>query len=368
MAGPGGGSRGSGGFRGGSPGGSRGGFNGGSRGGFSGRPGGSFGGHRPSPGGGMHRPPFGGGMHHPPPRGGFYGGGWHPRPRHYGGGNGGCLGGMCSVILLPVILIFFAVVMLISAIGGNLVIEREPAPNDTYYDSGLSVQYDENVFQDYANTQYEAAFGQSSAYEDNILLVFLTEDEEYYDYCYIAWVGDHIETDINYLFGSDETELGQAISDSVNAASYKYSLDSDLARVVQTMQKHVASLGLPGSFQCDENRSRSRSYLINDSTLDLTEDTVNTALQSFTDATGIPMVIVVEDMADVFGRSQSISDFEGHTDNIDAPRQSEISAFSVVIAICLAALAVWLIVRAIRKRRDRDSEDDKRTYTGPELD
>ena len=368
MAGPGGGSRGGGGFRGGSPGGSRGGFNGGSRGGFSGRPGGSFGGHRPPPGGGMHRPPFGGGMHHPPPRGGFYGGGWHNRPRHYGGGNGGCLGGMCSFILLPVILIFFAVVMLISAIGGNLVIEREPAPNDTYYDSGLSVQYDENVFQDYANTQYEAAFGQSSAYEDNILLVFLTEDEEYYDYCYIAWVGDHIETDINYLFGSDETELGQAISDSVNAASYKYSLDSDLARVVQTMQKHVASLGLPGSFQCDEDRSRSRSYLINDSTLDLTEDTVNTALQNFTDATGIPMVIVVEDMADVFGRSQSISDFEDHTDNSDAPRQSETSAFSVVIAICLAALAVWLIVRTIRKRRDRDSEDDKRTYTGPELD
>lgn len=376
MAGPGGGSRGGGGFRGGSPGGSRGGFSGGSRGGGGfrggsfggGNRGGGFGGHRPPPGGGMHRPPFGGGMHHPPHGGGFYGGGWHPRPRRYSGGNGGCLGGMCSLIFLPVILIFIAVIMLFSSIGGSFTARPDISVDYNDFDSGFSVQYDEYVFQDYANTQYEAAFGQSSAYEDNILLVFLTEDEEYYDYCYIAWVGDHIEADINYLFGSDATELGQAISDSVNISSYKYSLDADLARVVQTMQKHILSLDLPGSFQCDEDRSYARSYLINDSTLDLTEDTVNTALQSFTDATGIPMVIVVEDMADVFGQSHSLSDFEDDSVTIDAPQKPGVSAFSVVIPICLAALAVWLIVRAIRKRRDRDSDDDKRTYTGPELD
>lgn len=354
MAGPGGGSRGGGGgFRGGSPGGSRGGsrggFNGGSRGGS---PGGFGGGHRPSPGGGMHRPPHPPHFHHS----------YHPRPRHYGGGNGGCLSGMCSMILLPVILIFFAVIMLISSFTGNLVIEQSPSPDHGYYDSGLSVQYDENTFQDYANAQYEAAFGQSSAYEDNILLVFLTEDEDYYDYCYIAWVGDHIETEINYLFGSDDTELGQAISDCVNTSSYKYSLDSDLAHVVKAMEDHILSLGLPASFLCDEDRSGVRSCLVNDSSLDLTEDTVNDALQSFTDATGIPIVIVVEDMTDVFDSQYS------NSPNNAAAGQSRVSAFTVVIAICLAALAVWLIVRAIRKRRDQDSEEDKRTYTGPDLD
>ena len=362
MAGPGGGSRGGGGFRGGSPGGSRGGFNGGSRGGFGGghrggSPGGFGGGHRPPPGGGMHRPPHTPHYHRP------YHTGWHPRPRHYGGGNGGCLNGLCSLIFLPVILIIFAVIMLFSAIGGSFT--AEPDISISYNDSGLSVQYDEYVFQDYTNAQYEDVFGNSSAYEDNILLVFLTEDDEYYDYCYIAWVGDHIDADINYLFGSDETELGQAISDSVNVSSYKYSLDADLARVVQAMQKHVAALGLSSSFQCDEDRAQTRSYLINDSTLDLTEDTVNTALQDFTDSTGIPMVIVVEDMADVFEPTQSFSDSDGQSVSTDLPQRS---ALSVVVPICLAALAVWLIVRAVRKRRDQDSEDDKRTYTGPELD
>lgn len=266
------------------------------------------------------------------------------------------------MIFLPVILIFFAVSMFFSSISNNVSVKYEDVPVYNGSDSGLSVQYDENIFQDYANAQYEKTFGRSSAYEDNILLVFLTEDDEYYDYCYIAWVGDHIETDINYLFGSEETGLGEAISNSVNTASYKYSLDSDLARVVQAMQKQILSLGLPESFGCDEDRSQTRSYLVNDSTLDLTEDTVNTALQNFTDATGIPMVIVVEDMTDVF-RSQS---HNGIT--VNTSQKSRVSAFSVVIAICLVAFAVWLIVRAIRNRRDQDQDEDKRTYTGPDLD
>ena len=308
-------------------------------------------------------------MHHPPHPPHFhrpYHTGWHPRPRHYGGGNGGCLNGLCSLILLPIILIFVAVIMLISLIGSNFTIQREPVDlND--YDSGLSIQYDEYVFQDYTNGQYEAVFGSSSAYEDNIMLVFLTEDDEYYDYCYIAWVGDHIHPDINYLFGSD-TELGQAIGDSVNETSYKYSLDADLAREVQTMTDHITSLGLSSSFQCNEDHIKTRSYLINDSTLELTEDTVNSALQDFTDATGIPMVIVVEDMTDVFDSDQSFSGFEDEIISIDIPKSPRVSAFSVFICISLIVLAVWLIVRAVRKRRDQDQEDDKRTYTGPDLD
>lgn len=355
MAGPGGGSRGGGGFRGGSPGGSRGGggFRGGSPGGFGG-------GHRPPVGGGMHQP------HHPPHFHRPYHTGWHSRPRYHGGGGGGCLNGLCSLILFPIILIFVAVIMLISLIGGNFTIQEEHV-DFNYYDSGLSVQYDEYVFQDYTNAQYEATFGSSSAYEDNIMLVFLTEDDEYYDYCYIAWVGDHIDPEINYLFGSD-TEFGQAIGDSVNETSYKYSLDADLARVVQTMQNHIVSLDLASSFQCNENHTQARSYLINDSTLELTEETVNTALQNFTDATGIPMVIVVEDMTDVFDSDQSFIGSSNQAASIDMPKRSNISAFSVFLCVSLVALAVWLIVRAVRKRRDRDQETDKRTYTGPDLD
>lgn len=332
MAGPGGGSRGGGGFSGGSRGGS---FGGGTRGG-GGFHGGGFGGHRPPPGGGMHRPSHGGG---------FYGGGWHRRPRHYGGG-GGCLNGICSLIFVPIVLTIFAVTFLFSSIQGKLTVPS---------DSGV-VGYDENVFQDYADTQYNAEFGRSAAYEDNILLVFLTEDEAYYDYYYIAWVGDHIATDINYMFGNEETELGQAIADSVNVTSYKYSLDANLAQVVEALEKQIVSQGLASSFTCDEDHTQVKSHLTNKTSLDLTEDTVNAALQRFTDATGIPIVIVVDDIVDVFKTDMPVRS------------ASAVSVFTIVIAIALVVLAVWLIVRSIRKRNEKDDDSNERTYTGPELD
>ena len=283
-------------------------------------------------------------MHRPPHGGGFYGGGWHHRPRYYGGG-GGCFGGMCSLILVPIILIFFAVSILFSSIRGTLTITSE----------GGVTSYDENIFQDYADAQYNAEFGRSTAYEDNILLVFLTEDEEYYDYCYIAWVGDHIATDINYMFGNESTELGQAISDSVNVTSYKYSLDSNLAQVIKTMEERIVSLGLASSFTCGEDHAQMKSHLTNKTSLNLTEDTVNAALQSFTDATGIPIVIVVDDIADVFKTDMPVRS------------TSTVSVFTVVIAVALIVLAVWLIARSIRKRNEDDKHNEGRTYTGPDL-
>ena len=130
--------------------------------------------------------------------------------------------GLCGPIFTITLLIIFASAFLFSPRVSNVTV----TPN---------VAYDENVFQDYADSQYRKEFSGTSGYEDNILLVFLTEDEEYYDYYYIAWVGDHIVTDVNYLFGNEQTELGEAIGNHVNASSYKYSLDSNLAQVVEAM-------------------------------------------------------------------------------------------------------------------------------------
>ena len=252
---------------------------------------------------------------------------------------------MCSIIFVPIILIIFAVTILFSGVRTSYV--------SYSFDSASS--YDENTLQDYADTQYAAEFGSSSAYEDNILLVFLTEDDEYYDYCYIAWVGDHIVTDINYLFGNESTELGQAISESVNVNSYKYSLDSNLAQVIATMEKQIASAGLASSFTCDENHIQVRSHLTNKSDIALTEDTVNSALEQFTKTTGIPIVIVVDDLEDVFGKE------------IFGKEASALSGGTIVIAVALIALAVWLIVRSVRKKKKND-DNENRTYTGPEID
>ncbi len=312
MPGPGGGSRGGGGFRG-----SGGGFRGGSRGG------GGF--H----GGGFHGRGFHGGWYHRP----HFGGWWH-RP-HYGGGS--CFGGLMSFIMVPIMLIVIAVGIIISSFGTSFSVLNG---------GGRQVVYDENSFQDFADAQYAAEFGSSTAYEDNILLVFLADGEKYYDYYYIAWVGDHIDTDINNMFGSNQTELGRAIAATVNEQSYKYSLDSNLAQAVNIMANHIEAKGKKSSFTCFEEHKQVESHLTNRANIQLTEDTVNTALQSFTDKTGIPIVVVVEDISDVLDE-----------------RLPTKSIISLIIAGGLIIIAVVLIIRNISNRRGKNKNDpEQRKY------
>lgn len=335
MPGPGGGSHGGGGSRGG------GGFSGGGFSGGSHHSGGGFnGGFNRHPGGG-HRPPHHSGYHHH--HGPFFGGGWyHRRPRYYGGG-GGCFSGLFVAGIFILILIFSVI----------------PSNNVEYIDSDIEI-YDENIFQDYANDQYEKEFGKTSAYEDNILLVFLTEDENYYNYYYIAWVGDHIVTDINYMFGNENTDLGYAISNAINTNSYKYSLDSNIAQVVEYMETEIVSKNLDSSYNCNEENGGYVSHLTNNTFIEMTEDTVNTALQHFTDSTGIPIVVVVEDIDEVFVTTPYTSP-EQKDDGYQTGTATTVFGVLVPIFIIISVVAVIVLAVALIKRNKKkmqELEDD----------
>lgn len=210
----------------------------------------------------------------------------------------------------------------------------------------IGSNYDEVVFQDYANEQYEREFGNSTAYEDNLLLVVLT-DEEYYDYYYIAWVGEHIATDINYMLGNNDTELGQTMEECISDTNYKYSLDSDLSVVMDSMRKQILELGLESSYSCNENHAQIQSHLTNHTDIPMTEETVNTALERFTQETGIPVVIVVEDMADVFEVDQQIASTDKGT---------TVRTGTILLVIALGVLVVVLVL-SIRKRRKKEETD-----------
>lgn len=311
MPGPGGGSRGGGGGRGGFSGGGS--FGGGSRGGFGGGRGYGYGGHH------YHH-------HHFGPR---YFGWFGPRRRYYYGGGGGCL----SILLAPIVVLVIAATMMFTSFVSLM--------------EGGSVYYNEEKFQDYANEQYMEAFGDSTAYEDNILIVLLVEDEDYDDYNFIAWVGDHVDRDINYMFGAEHTELGRAIRNSaIHSDSYKYSLSSGLAAVVDDMTKHIVARGLESSFICNENHVQVESRLINDSEIAISDSTVNRAIESFAEKTGISLVVVVEDQEEVFGR-----------------RMASIDIFFVIIGIGLIVLAIVLVVKGIKARRaQKEKEGDDSTY------
>lgn len=311
MPGPGGGSRGGGGGRGGSFGG--GGFGGGGRGSFGG---GGFGGGHRGGFGGPHfggRPPF---HHH-----------HHWGPRYHGGA--GCLGALLTpvfVIMFAVFLIFYSLLSLI------------PTSNTS---SSTNVIYDENTFQDYAEVQYLAEFGSSTAYEDNILIVFLAEEENYYDFYYIAFMGDDIVDPIYNMFGNNQTDLGIAMNANISASSYKYSLDKNLAQVILQMEKEISALNLESSFSCKEDHVQVRSHITNKTDIPLTEETVNSALESFTNTTGIPIVIVVENMEEVF-----------------PVKSSSDSIIILVIAIVIIVIAVVAIIRSARKKKKEDDERD----------
>ena len=298
MPGPGGGSRG-------------GGFGGGSR-------GGGFGG---GPGGG-----FGGPHHHGPhgywgPRRPYYGG-WYRRP-YYGGG--GCLGGLLGILVLPIVLILMVAVMLISIVGSAV----------SNVANGGSIYYDETVLQQYADDQYAAEFSSYSNYENNLLIVFLA-NEEADGYYVIAWVGDNIHNEINYMFGDETTTFGRVVQGSINREYYAYSLDSNLANVMDQMGNRIDNLGLASSFRTQkESTNPPSSHLTNHSSLSLTEETVNDSLASFTEKTGIPTVIVVDTMENVFGKTIPVGDI-----------------ITVIVLLAILGVAIYLIVRTLKNRKN----------------
>ena len=303
MPGPGGGARG-------------GGFGGGSRGGGFG--GGGFGGGRP---GGFHGG-FGGPHHHHHhhvPRRHFFWGFW---PRRYYYGGGGCLGGFLGMIMLPVIVLLVVGVFLFGSVSDAL----------TNISNGGSVVYNEQTMQEYAGKQYGAIFGDSASYEENILIVFLA-DEERTGYYVIGYVGDDLPTDVKDLFGNQYTSLGQAFYSSM-PNYYEYSISSNLADVTSRLTTAVTRVNGTAT----ETVSTDNSYIKNDSSLAINEATVNKALASFTEQTGFSIAIAVEDMEEVFGKSIQVGDI-----------------IILLVAAGIIALVIYLIVKAIRSRKDTDA-------------
>lgn len=245
-----------------------------------------------------------------------------------------------GMFFLPIIIILFAVMMLFSTVGTAF---------SNVARGGMSY-YDEITFQKYADQQYAEEFGDTADYEDNLLIVFLVEDDQYYDYAFIAWPGDHIDEDIKDMFGNEQTQFGRAIQTSaINSDTYKFSLHTGIASVMNKMEKHISNLNLDSNYNnlC-ENTAEGRvysSHLTNKTAINISEATVNGTLEEFTAKTGIPVVVVVEDIEDVFPKTISASDI-----------------FIVIVSIGLIVFAIFLIVKLYKK--SKENNDDDGSYKG----
>lgn len=343
MAGPGGGSRG-GGFSGGS-------FGGGSRGGFSGGGGGfgggSFGGG-PRPTGG-----FGGGPHHIPPPPPHHHrphyGGWHHRPVFVGYGRGGS--GCGVAVILAVFVIFFIAAVFM----GNVSYEVIEGQYE-YIDSSF---YDEATMQKYADDNYKDFFSESAAPEDNILLVFLTNEacDGYYT---IAWVGDNIKRDISDMFG-EYSEYGWSLESRINVNYYGYSLDTDLAAVVEDMTGYITDLSYESSFVSESAQGDAiASRMENRTSLDLTESVVNSALADFTDKTGIPCIILVDDAEEVFYTGETTVTEEYNYVQSAVPKKNYDGLFAIVGAAVIVAVIGFVLFKVFGKKNKTAQKQDEK--------
>ena len=85
--------------------------------------------------------------------------------------------------------------------------------------------------QEYADYQYAVEFNDAKEYEDNILIVFLI-DEERQGYYTIAYVGDNIEDDINLMFGNEYTAFGRVMKG--NIARYYENVSTKVVKIIQS--------------------------------------------------------------------------------------------------------------------------------------
>lgn len=301
-----------------------GGFGGGSRGsGFGGGGGRGF-------GGGSHGGGFGRGPYHRGPRFGY---GYYRRPFFFGFGPRyyGYGGGLMGALMAPIVLLLLVAVVTFSMIGSALA----------HAANGGIISYNERTFQTYAGNEYRKQFGAQE--EDNILIVFLTNEEADGYYC-IAYGGENIEYDINDLFGNENTIFGRVVKDSI-AKPYEFSLASNLGRVIHEMEKNVLDLNLKSSYKKGTPEdTRDPLKMVNYTELSLNEDTVNNELASFTESTGIPIMIVVQDMETVFGKNLPIEDI-----------------FMLIVFAVISVGAIVVIVRTVKNRskfRQGNPEDD----------
>ncbi len=240
-----------------------------------------------------------------------------------------------GLIILPFIMVIIAAALIIGSVSGAFL----------EVSKGGTIRYDENEFQDYADAQYAEIYGDFDAYEDNILIVVATESEEYWDYAYMVWIGDHLDITVYEKFDTRST-LGNSMDRRINSSSYKHSLDSDLAKVVDDMRVSLASVN--NSYTCNEKHSDGvPSKFVNKTDMNLTTATVETALTAFTEETDIPISIVVEDAEEIFGKKISSG-----------------SIVTIVFAAILVAVAVIMVVKSVKQAKQAKNGDWYDNATG----
>lgn len=219
------------------------------------------------------------------------------------------------------------------------------------------VFYNEVKMQDYAQVKYAKYFGSSSAAEDNLLIVFLSnqEGDGYYT---VAWIGDNIDYEINAMF-DEYAEYGEAMDKYINRDYFGDSLAEKYALVIKEMTQNIMALGLSSSFISESDRSAlTQPKFVNLTQFDLSYEAVNPALEYFTEQTGIPCVLVADYAENVFASANTVNPVPE-----SAVGMSGFTVAGIIIVAVIFVVAV-AVIGYLNKNSKTKKKEEKLPWEG----
>ncbi len=284
-------------------------------------------------------------------RGGYGGGGYHHH-HHYGGGffffpwhRPYYGGGLFSLLFLPIIILVFALIFLVSSIVTLISVVSQ----------GGIVIYDPVVFDNKATAAYEQYFDpKSETYEDNLLIYFSTE-EGYADYHGIGIAGNNLQREILYMFdegGSFEVALEKAFT----GKNYDKSFDRNMYDVITDLKIEASKLNSAFVDKPQEDTVKDPVLFVGDKNLTdfktdekgyTSEGYTYRGLKEFTEATGINVVMIIDDAESIFGRT--------------IPASVIISGV-ISLGICIFAV-VWIVKSVKAKKNAERARENQRNGT-----
>lgn len=258
----------------------------------------------------------------------------HYRRRHrYGSGSLSGLGTIIGALMAIFVFVFFFIFFCVGYFA-------------TLNNNESTVHnINENDFEHWTEDLYDLNFKATSNYEDYILVSLLIDEEDYYEYYYCVWIGDHVSNDVAELFGDEDSIIGQALDENI-AYNYKYSLSSDLCDAIRYIYNEYDS-NSSGLTCNDEQNSIRPSMLIDNTSLELDVDIVSASLFLLEMSTGVRMILNVS----------SISDFE----KVYSSSRFDIDDFMpfIIFGAILLIFIIIIIVSTIKKvNKKKKSENN----------
>ena len=210
---------------------------------------------------------------------------------------------------------------------------------------GGTVRYDDDKMEEYLETTYIDEFGTSAESEDNILFVFLYDDEIYYNYDYSFYVGDDISTDLFHYIDSFSSSI---VDRHFEVDNYEEEIEANLCRDINDMSNELRFLG-NDNLICDHVHDGYNIELNNKSSYELDKSNIEASLSNFSNTTGVSITLVLDTRENVFGKSVEVDIFA-----------LLVLGFIFSVFIIIIVLGIVKSVKSIKKKNDNTSDIEEK--------